>query len=195
MDAVLGLAFTRTGPRLYPIFGTLLGWLGVALTGSDTSSNVLFGNLQKITAREAGAEPDPDGLGQHDRRGDGQDDRRPVDRRRRRRDRRGGQEGDLLRAVLWHSIALALLVGGIVWLYAHVLPWVVVVPLGTEVRNWVDPSVGNPARNPESRPTPRFGTNLVQSIHEVGLLSDTHDQVARTATAVALLVEAGGGRR
>ena len=45
MDAVLGLAFTRTGRRLYPIFGTLLGWLGVAFTGSDTSSNVLFGNL------------------------------------------------------------------------------------------------------------------------------------------------------
>ena len=50
MDAVLGLAFTRTGPLIYPIFGTLLGWLGVALTGSDTSSNVLFGDLQKITA-------------------------------------------------------------------------------------------------------------------------------------------------
>ena len=54
MDVVLGLAFTRTGPTLYPIFGTLLGWLGVALTGSDTSSNVLFGNLQKITARKLG---------------------------------------------------------------------------------------------------------------------------------------------
>ena len=57
MDAVLGLAFTRTGPLLYPIFGTLLGWLGVALTGSDTSSNVLFGNLQKITAQKLGLDP------------------------------------------------------------------------------------------------------------------------------------------
>ena len=57
MDAVLGLAFTRTGPVLYPIFGTLLGWLGVALTGSDTSSNVLFGNLQKITATKLGLDP------------------------------------------------------------------------------------------------------------------------------------------
>ena len=57
MDAVLGLAFTRTGPLLYPIFGTLLGWLGVALTGSDTSSNVLFGNLQKITATKLGLDP------------------------------------------------------------------------------------------------------------------------------------------
>ena len=42
---------------LYPIFGTLLGWLGVALTGSDTSSNVLFGNLQKITATQLGMSP------------------------------------------------------------------------------------------------------------------------------------------
>src|SRR5205807_4228968 len=49
MDAALGLAFTRTG-RFYPFFAAMLGWLGVALTGSDTSSNALFGSLQKITA-------------------------------------------------------------------------------------------------------------------------------------------------
>jgi len=55
-DAVLGLALAHTG-RLYPFFGTLLGWLGVALTGSDTSSNVLFGNLQAITARQIGISP------------------------------------------------------------------------------------------------------------------------------------------
>src|SRR4029077_312293 len=48
-DATLGLAFTRTGV-LYPFFAAMLGWLGVALTGSDTSSNALFGSLQKITA-------------------------------------------------------------------------------------------------------------------------------------------------
>ena len=90
MDAVLGLAFTRTGPLLYPIFGTLLGWLGVALTGSDTSSNVLFGNLQKITAQKLGLDPDPHGFGQFDRRRDGQDDRRSIDRRRRGGHRRGG---------------------------------------------------------------------------------------------------------
>jgi lactate permease len=47
MDATLGLAFTRTG-ALYPVFAAPLGWLGVALTGSDTSSNALFGSLQKI---------------------------------------------------------------------------------------------------------------------------------------------------
>ena len=59
-DATLGLAFAQTG-WLYPFFGTLLGWLGVALTGSDTASNVLFGGLQKITAAAARPQPDPDG--------------------------------------------------------------------------------------------------------------------------------------
>jgi len=55
-DATLGLALARTGP-LYPFFGTLLGWLGVALTGSDTASNVLFGSLQTITARQLALNP------------------------------------------------------------------------------------------------------------------------------------------
>src|SRR5437868_11867103 len=53
VDATLGLAFAATGV-LYPFFGTLLGWLGVALTGSDTASNVVFGNLQKITSEQLG---------------------------------------------------------------------------------------------------------------------------------------------
>ena len=87
MDAVLGLAFTRTGPILYPIFGTLLGWLGVALTGSDTSSNVLFGNLQTDHCSKAWPERSVDGFSEYDGRCHGQDDRCPVDRRRRRRDR------------------------------------------------------------------------------------------------------------
>jgi lactate permease len=56
IDATLGLAFAGTG-LLYPFFGTLLGWLGVALTGSDTASNVLFGGLQKITAEQLGLSP------------------------------------------------------------------------------------------------------------------------------------------
>src|SRR5262249_4058575 len=55
-DATLGLAFTRTG-ALYPFFAPLLGWLGVALTGSDTSSNALFGNLQRITAEQLRLDP------------------------------------------------------------------------------------------------------------------------------------------
>jgi len=56
MDATLGLAFARTGV-LYPFFGTLIGWLGTASTGSDTSANVLFGNLQQTTARQLGISP------------------------------------------------------------------------------------------------------------------------------------------
>ena len=80
VDATLGLAFANAG-FLYPFFGTLLGWLGVALTGSDTASNVLFGGLQKITARAAWAVADPDGRGQFLGRRDGQDDRCPVHRR------------------------------------------------------------------------------------------------------------------
>jgi len=56
LDGTLGLAFARTGV-LYPFFGTMLGWLGVALTGSDTSSNVLFGSLQSLTARQLGIDP------------------------------------------------------------------------------------------------------------------------------------------
>jgi lactate permease len=55
-DAILGLAFAHTG-FLYPFFGTMLGWLGVALTGSDTSSNVLFGSLQRITSERLGLSP------------------------------------------------------------------------------------------------------------------------------------------
>lgn len=55
-DATMGLAMAKTG-WLYPLFGTLIGWLGVALTGSDTSSNVLFGGLQKITAEQLGISP------------------------------------------------------------------------------------------------------------------------------------------
>src|SRR5450755_817497 len=56
LDAVLGLAFTRTG-WLFPFFGTFLGWLGVALTGSDTAANALFGSLQRITATQLKINP------------------------------------------------------------------------------------------------------------------------------------------
>ncbi len=128
LDTVLGLAFTRTGPLLYPIFGTLLGWVGVALTGSDTSSNVLFGNLQKITARNLGlsevlmvsANSAGGVMG------------KMIDAQSivvaAAATGEGGREGDILRTIIRHSIALALLVGAIVWLFAHVFPWAVVVP-------------------------------------------------------------------
>ena len=125
MDAVLGLAFTRTGPLLYPIFGTLLGWLGVALTGSDTSSNVLFGNLQKITAQKLGLDP----ILMASANSTGGVMGKMIDAQSivvaAAATGEGGREGELLRAVFWHSIALALLVGMIVWIYAHILPGLV----------------------------------------------------------------------
>src|SRR5271166_6497045 len=126
MDAVLGLAFTRTGRGLYPIFGTLLGWLGVALTGSDTSSNVLFRNLQKITAIKLQLDP----VLMASANSTGGVMGKMIDTQSivvaAASTGEGGQEGELLRAVLWHSLALALIVGLIVWIYAHVLPAVVV---------------------------------------------------------------------
>ena len=125
MDAVLGLAFTRTGPWLYPIFGTMLGWLGVALTGSDTSSNVLFGNLQKITAIKLGLNPNLMAAANTT----GGVMGKMVDAQSivvaAAATGEAGKEGDLLRAVIWHSVALALMVGAIVWVYAHLLPGLV----------------------------------------------------------------------
>ena len=122
MDAVLGLAFTRTGRGLYPIFGTLLGWLGVALTGSDTSSNVLFGNLQKITAMKLNLDP----ILMASANSTGGVMGKMIDAQSivvaAAATGEGGREGELLRAVFWHSIALALIVGLIVWVYAHLLP-------------------------------------------------------------------------
>jgi lactate permease len=123
-DATLGLAFTKTG-WFYPFFAAMLGWLGVALTGSDTSSNVLFGSLQKITAQQLGLSPiltaaanstggvmgkmiDAQSIvvataatGQH------------------------GTEGTILRFVFWHSVALASIMGLIVMLQAYLFPWMI----------------------------------------------------------------------
>ncbi len=124
LDSTLGLAFASTGV-LFPFFSPLLGWLGVALTGSDTASNVLFGNLQQITAHQVGISPvlaaaanttggvmgkmiDAQSIvvasvatGQH------------------------GQEGQILRAVFWHSLALASLVGLLVLAQAYLFPNIV----------------------------------------------------------------------
>jgi lactate permease len=120
----MGLAFASTGV-LFPFFSPLLGWLGVALTGSDTSSNVLFGGLQRISAERLGLNPilacaanssggvmgkmiDAQSIvvagvatGQQ------------------------GNEGEILRYVFWHSIALASLVGVLVFLQAYVFPWMI----------------------------------------------------------------------
>jgi lactate permease len=121
MDATLGMAMAHTG-ALFPLFGTLIGWLGVALSGTDAGSNALFGSLQVITANKLGLSPIL--MGAANSAGGvmgkmiaaqslviacavtGQE----------------GKEGALFRAVMKHSIALALLVGLLVMMYAYIFP-------------------------------------------------------------------------
>ncbi len=121
LDAVLGLAFTRTG-RLFPFFGTYLGWLGVALTGSDTSSNALFGSLQRITAEQLGLDP----ILMCAANSTGGVMGKMVDAQSivvaTSATNQVGNEGIIFRFVVWHSIALAAIVGIIVMLYAYVFP-------------------------------------------------------------------------
>ena len=121
-DATLGLALAKTG-MFYPFFGTILGWLGVALTGSDTSSNVLFGSLQTITAKQTNISPvlmaaanssggvmgkmvDPQSIVVASTATNWY-----------------GHEGEILRYVFFHSIILAALVGVLVFLQAHFAPF------------------------------------------------------------------------
>jgi len=123
-DVTLGLALTATGAA-YAFFAPLLGWLGVALTGSDTSSNAMFGSLQRVTAEQLGLDPllictanstggvmgkmidaqsivvSATATGTHRR------------------------EGEILRRVFPHSLALAALMGLLVWLQAGPLSWMV----------------------------------------------------------------------
>jgi lactate permease len=135
LDATLGLAFTRTGV-LYPLFAALLGWLGVALTGSDTSSNALFGGLQTVTAHRlasdgvlplttdqasvllAGANSTGGVMG------------KMIDAQSivvsAAATQQPGQEGPILRFVFVHSIALAVLMGLLVMLQAYV--WTAAIP-------------------------------------------------------------------
>jgi lactate permease len=121
LDAVLGLAFTRTG-FLFPFFGTFLGWLGVALTGSDTSSNALFGSLQKITAGQLKLDPvlmcaANSAGGVMGKMVDAQSITVATSATN-----QVGNEGLIFRYVFWHSIALGAVVGVIVLLYAYVFP-------------------------------------------------------------------------
>jgi lactate permease len=122
LDATLGLAFATTG-ILYPFFGTLLGWLGVALTGSDTASNVLFGNLQKITSEQLGLSPVLMGAANSS----GGVMGKMIDAQSivvaSTATNWFGHEGSILRFVFWHSIALAFLVGVLVMLQAYVPPF------------------------------------------------------------------------
>ena len=122
LDATLGLAFAATG-FLYPFFGTLLGWLGVALTGSDTASNVLFGNLQKITSEQLGISP----ILMSAANSSGGVMGKMIDAQSivvaSTATNWFGHEGTILRYVFWHSIVLACLVGGLVMLQAYVWPF------------------------------------------------------------------------
>jgi lactate permease len=126
LDATLGLAFAQTGV-LYAFFGTLLGWLGVALTGSDTSSNVLFGSLQRITAEQLGLSP----VLMAAANSSGGVMGKMVDAQSivvaSTATRWSGHEGDILRYVFLHSLALACLVGVLVMLQAHVWPFTAMV--------------------------------------------------------------------
>ena len=123
-DATLGLAFTKTGV-LYPFFAAMLGWLGVALTGSDTSSNVLFGSLQKITAQQLGLDP----VLITTANSTGGVMGKMIDAQSivvsTAATNQHGQEGRILRFVFWHSVALAAIMGIIVMLQAYVFPWMV----------------------------------------------------------------------
>ncbi|HKN16008.1 MAG TPA: L-lactate permease [Candidatus Sulfotelmatobacter sp.] len=119
LDAVLGLAFTRTG-WMYPFFGTFLGWLGVALTGSDTSSNALFGSLQRITSQQLGIDP----ILMCAANSCGGVMGKMVDAQSitiaTAATEQVGNEGIIFRFVAWHSVALCSIVGIIVLLYAYV---------------------------------------------------------------------------
>jgi lactate permease len=123
-DATLGIAFTRTGV-LYPFFATFLGWLGVALTGSDTSSNVLFGSLQKITAQQLGFNP----ILIVTANSTGGVMGKMIDAQSivvaTAATGQSGQEGRILRFVFWHSVALATIMAIIVMLQAYAFQWMV----------------------------------------------------------------------
>jgi lactate permease len=135
MDATLGLAFTKTG-YLYPLFAAMLGWLGVALTGSDTSSNALFGSMQTITARRLVADgilplAEPQAMilmaaanstgGVMGKMIDAQSIVVSAVATQQH-----GQEGAILRFVFWHSFALAILMGLLVMVQAYW--WTAVIP-------------------------------------------------------------------
>ena len=134
MDATMGLAFTKTG-YLYPIFAALLGWLGVALTGSDTSSNALFGSLQTITASqlvEQGVLPlemQQAKLLLASANSTGGVMGKMIDAQSivvaAVATGQHNQEGPILRFVFWHSLVLAVLMGLLVFYQAYWGAWMI----------------------------------------------------------------------
>ena len=124
MDTVLGLSLTHTG-WAFPFFGTLLGWLGVALTGTDAGSNALFGNLQKVTAEQLGLSP----ILMCSANSAGGVMGKMIDAQSivvsATATQQVGREAAIFKAVFRHSIVLASIVGLIVMLYAFVMPWII----------------------------------------------------------------------
>lgn len=129
MDATMGLAFAHTG-WFYPFFGTLIGWLGVALTGTDAGSNALFGSQQQITANQLGLSPTLMAAANSS----GGVMGKMIDAQSivvaSTATNYVGKEGLILRYVFWHSIALACMVGGLVMLQAYVWPFTAMIPAG-----------------------------------------------------------------
>jgi len=126
-DATLGLAFTRTG-WLYPFFAPLLGWLGVALTGSDTSANALFGSLQRITAEQLGLNPvlivaSNSTGGVMGKMIDAQSIVVAAVATQ-----QSGNEGQILRFVFFHSLFLAAMIGLLTLVQAYAVPWMIPQP-------------------------------------------------------------------
>ncbi len=125
-DTTLGLAFANTG-WFYPFFGTLMGWIGVAMTGSDTASNVLFGGMQKVAAEQLGLSPNLMGAANSS----GGVMGKMIDAQSivvaSTATRWFNHEGDILRFVFWHSLVLASLVGVLVTLQAYVFPFTLMV--------------------------------------------------------------------
>ena len=126
IDTTMGLAFAMTGV-FYPFFGTMLGWLGVALTGSDTASNVLFGGMQKVAADQLGLSPNLMGAANSS----GGVMGKMIDAQSivvaSTATRWFNKEGVILRYVFKHSLVLAMLVGLFVTLQAYVWPFTAMV--------------------------------------------------------------------
>ena len=125
-DTTLGLAFANSGV-FYPFFGTLMGWIGVAMTGSDTASNVLFGGMQKVAAGQLGLSPDLMGAANSSGGAMG----KMIDAQSivvaSTATKWFNHAGDILRYVFFHSVVLACLAGGLVTLQACVWPFTMMV--------------------------------------------------------------------
>jgi len=124
MDTIIGISLTRTG-WIFPLFGTLLGWIGVALTGTDAGSNALFGNLQKVTAEQLHISPVLMGSANSAGGVMGKMISPQSLVVAAAATNQAGKEAQMFKAIFRHSILLASLVGLVVMLYAYVIPAIV----------------------------------------------------------------------